>query len=674
LLTDQNWSGLLCEADPIRSQQSAALYSHRPDIKIISALVDVQGDNSLLSILSREQVVKDFDFLSIDVDGNDYHLWESLENSYFPRVVCIEFNPTIPNHIVFIQENVMSTQQGSSLLALVELGNRLGYQLICTTTFNAFFVRKDLMNLLPQPSGTETLGVGTREGAVDYSLSALHDSTMITDLFQTYDGELKLCGPKKLIWHKVAINIQSIQPLKKKKLRQFPFAPRTSSQAEAGAAAAGAGVASSVTSSTPRNDDQNPNLLRLEESLEVLIDKYQVISTQCEVKGIVFRENFLGWWTHEFVQSFLEKCSQLIEVAQEIIGGVSFENSSSPFYEIAIDALLWCLLILSHTSHLLRASWSSATSPVTSSLSLPDEISAFLFFSLQSIHSISSLYQSIGDSYSASNGGGNQNLNLASKYFHHSLSFYCLFHCCAFAPFSSSSSSSPSSPSLQQLSEEVSSSIAKISAQMNSKIKINKKNKQLFNFSHINDTEDSSSHSGGGGSALDSRKLWQMIFEKSYWIWLQHTAAPTKTAHPELGLEFYSLVTNNLGEQLVTRVQDANQMMSFSSSSVTAPRLQLQLQSHDTAKMGEVREDEEEGQAKEDTAELLDIISRACGRLNLRNKYREYHHQTQEVRRLEQQLAQYQRMVAVLVGVTCVSVGFSILFGCRWKPSFSLLR
>ena len=36
--------------------------------------------------------------------GADYHLWASLQDtSYAPKVVVIEFNPTIPNNVLFVQ-------------------------------------------------------------------------------------------------------------------------------------------------------------------------------------------------------------------------------------------------------------------------------------------------------------------------------------------------------------------------------------------------------------------------------------------------------------------------------------------------------------------------------------------------------------------------------------------
>ena len=188
------------------------LYHDRKDVFCCDRLVELSNSsNSLGEILSSYGVDKNFDFLSIDIDGADFHVWRSLGNKYTPRVVCVEFNPSIPNHVYFVQEENIQIQQGSSLLALVELGKQLGYQLVCTTTFNAIFVRRDLFASLPQTSS-------------DYSLDSLHSAAMVTDMFQTYDGQLRLAGPQKLLWHRKAINSQKIQPLSRKQ-QLYPFAP-----------------------------------------------------------------------------------------------------------------------------------------------------------------------------------------------------------------------------------------------------------------------------------------------------------------------------------------------------------------------------------------------------------------------------------------------------------------
>ena len=180
------WGGVLVEADATRFGQLTARYSGRAEVECVCALVELEGDNSLDAILSRSLVPLpcDFDLLSIDVDGADYHVWESLQ-LYRPRVVVIEFNPTIPNHVFFVQPRDMRVQQGSSLLALTHLSRTKGYELVCTTTYNAFFVREEDYPLF---------------GIPDNTLEYMHDVPMATELFQLYDGTLVITGCKKLLW------------------------------------------------------------------------------------------------------------------------------------------------------------------------------------------------------------------------------------------------------------------------------------------------------------------------------------------------------------------------------------------------------------------------------------------------------------------------------------------
>src|SRR5262249_13441461 len=61
-------------------------------------------------------------------------------NDYRARVVIIEFNPSIPNDVVFIQDRATNINEGASLAALVELAKTKGYELIAVTLRNAIFV------------------------------------------------------------------------------------------------------------------------------------------------------------------------------------------------------------------------------------------------------------------------------------------------------------------------------------------------------------------------------------------------------------------------------------------------------------------------------------------------------------------------------------------------------
>ncbi|CAM9162390.1 unnamed protein product [Heterosigma akashiwo] len=153
LINEHGWSSVQIEGDPEKFQELAARYCENPKVTCIQTLVDFEGASSLDAILSATAIPKDPDVVCIDIDGADYHVWESLE-THNPKLIIVEFNPTIPNHVAFVQPRSMSVHQGSSLLALVDLGKRKGYELVCCTLFNAFFVPRRHLPLFQLPDNS----------------------------------------------------------------------------------------------------------------------------------------------------------------------------------------------------------------------------------------------------------------------------------------------------------------------------------------------------------------------------------------------------------------------------------------------------------------------------------------------------------------------------------------
>ncbi|RHY35455.1 hypothetical protein DYB32_000089 [Aphanomyces invadans] len=208
LLYQENWHGVLIEADKTRCDQMANMYANHSRVQVIHAFVTFEGPMSLDEILQRANAPTRVDLISIDIDGADYHIWDSL-HAIHPKVVVIEFNPTIPNNVVYIQDKDMSVYHGSSLAALVELGKSKGYELVSTTTFNGVFVQQQYFPLFNMD---------------DNSIDTMHDVPMPTELFQLYDGTLKITGVKKLIWKQQPIAEKDIQVLSTAQ-RRFPFIP-----------------------------------------------------------------------------------------------------------------------------------------------------------------------------------------------------------------------------------------------------------------------------------------------------------------------------------------------------------------------------------------------------------------------------------------------------------------
>jgi len=101
----------------------------------------------------KYKVPEEFDLLSVDIDGNDYWVWEKLDHKYSPRVLVIEYNASIPpDRSLSIKYEPDfrwdgTNYFGASIGALVKISEKKGYRLVvCDRNgVNAFFVRNDLI-------------------------------------------------------------------------------------------------------------------------------------------------------------------------------------------------------------------------------------------------------------------------------------------------------------------------------------------------------------------------------------------------------------------------------------------------------------------------------------------------------------------------------------------------
>jgi hypothetical protein len=100
--------------------------------------LDPKGESTIDRLLANASIAE-VDFLSIDIDGDDYHIFKHMKLR--PTVICIEFNPSIPPPIIFAGD--LGAAQGSSLAAFEALARTKGYALVYATGLNAFFVRSD---------------------------------------------------------------------------------------------------------------------------------------------------------------------------------------------------------------------------------------------------------------------------------------------------------------------------------------------------------------------------------------------------------------------------------------------------------------------------------------------------------------------------------------------------
>lgn len=141
------------------------------------------------------QCPDDIHLLSIDIDGDDWHVWSSIERLK-PLVVVIEYNPTIPYNIDAVQ--IPGQRVGSSSLAMYLLGRRKGYSLACMTSTNCIFVRSDRFGELNQPP---------RSFALKHALGVPGGSS--TCMVSNYDGWWHLLYKRDHMWGTTGLTVDT---------------------------------------------------------------------------------------------------------------------------------------------------------------------------------------------------------------------------------------------------------------------------------------------------------------------------------------------------------------------------------------------------------------------------------------------------------------------------------
>lgn len=143
-LWTKGWQGVLIEGN--RSRYKELVKNVREyNCICINAFVTQNGTTQLESLLVDNGVKDSIDLLSIDIDGDDYYILNSLQKLR-PRVVIIEYNPTIPAHHDIYAP--CGSNFGASVAALTRLAEEKGYKLVAITRTNCFFVlEKEALNL-----------------------------------------------------------------------------------------------------------------------------------------------------------------------------------------------------------------------------------------------------------------------------------------------------------------------------------------------------------------------------------------------------------------------------------------------------------------------------------------------------------------------------------------------
>ncbi len=146
------WKGLWIDAAPEVTEKISTNYKLLIDKKQLTFIQAFITKKNINEIILSNITENEIDLLSIDIDGNDYHILDTI-TAIIPRVIIIEYNAKFPPPIMYCmgydEEHTWKNDDcfGASLKFLEVKLREKGYYLVgCNITgSNAFFVKKDLI-------------------------------------------------------------------------------------------------------------------------------------------------------------------------------------------------------------------------------------------------------------------------------------------------------------------------------------------------------------------------------------------------------------------------------------------------------------------------------------------------------------------------------------------------
>jgi hypothetical protein len=164
LLINNNWSGLVIDGSEsnVNYIKSDKIY-WRYNLKAECSFIDKDNINQ---IIKKNGISGEIGLLSVDIDGNDYWVWDAI-NVVNPAIIVCEYNSlwganksvTTPYKADFTRNaaHPSNLYYGASIQALVDLAKHKGYALVAGNKAgnNVFFVRNDLLKDLPTISAEQ---------------------------------------------------------------------------------------------------------------------------------------------------------------------------------------------------------------------------------------------------------------------------------------------------------------------------------------------------------------------------------------------------------------------------------------------------------------------------------------------------------------------------------------
>lgn len=195
LLQNNNWKGLVIDGSA--SNIEYIKNSHNYWKHNLTAVCSFITAENIQDIIHSAGFAGELGLLHIDIDGNDFWVWQAIE-CVKPSIVIVEYNSlwgyqraiTVPYEPDFqrFKAHHSGLYAGASIAALCDLAERKGYVFVGSNTAgnNAYFVRKELQGDLP--------GLTAEQGYVCSRFREHRDESGKLTYFQTEQARETLRG------------------------------------------------------------------------------------------------------------------------------------------------------------------------------------------------------------------------------------------------------------------------------------------------------------------------------------------------------------------------------------------------------------------------------------------------------------------------------------------------
>lgn len=134
------WDGAFVEPHSVKHQELTKLYSADRCLK-----ESVTVDKTIDSLLEQMSFPKRFDLLNLDIDGQEYYVWEAM-TKYRARIVIVEWSPYVALDFVPVKgSDGRGGENQTGLFPMLRLARRKDYKVVAITPVNLICVEGDLL-------------------------------------------------------------------------------------------------------------------------------------------------------------------------------------------------------------------------------------------------------------------------------------------------------------------------------------------------------------------------------------------------------------------------------------------------------------------------------------------------------------------------------------------------